>query len=81
VRQLAQIERRQARIRRIRQKMAGLPASGMKHDHLVNDPEVHHHIGAAENHAQHLGSFLKANSGDPAIAVGLLRLRLTVLGS
>jgi hypothetical protein len=60
---MAQIERRQARIRLIRQKLDA------RKEHVSQEPEAHHHIGVAENHPQHFGSFLRAHTGDPAIKV------------
>jgi hypothetical protein len=70
VRQLTQIERRRTRIRLIRQrKMSEL--SGAKQKEFVADsPEAHHHIGTAENNPEHIGSFLRLHTGDPAVKVG-----------
>jgi hypothetical protein len=68
LRQLAQIERRQARIRRIREKhQAG--------DRPVNQfnpgsPNEHHNIGNSQNQPENIPLFLRKHSGDPAIAVG-----------
>jgi hypothetical protein len=33
------------------------------------DPAVHHHIAAAENNPQHIGTFLQTHSNDPATKV------------
>ena len=65
VRQLTQLERRQRRIRLIRQKMA------LGNERVPKNPEAHHHIGIAENHPQRFGPFLQSHSGDPAVAVRL----------
>jgi hypothetical protein len=67
LRQLAQIERRQARIRRICEKyQAG--------DWPVNQfnpgsPNGHHNIGKSQNQPENIPSFLCKHSGDPAIVV------------
>jgi hypothetical protein len=62
---MAQIERRQARIRRIRAK--NFPDK--KPDAVANDPDVHHHIGKSQNNPEHIGFFVQKHSGDPAIKV------------
>lgn len=61
---MAEIERRQGRIRKIRQN---LPSDTK--ERVASDPDAHHHIGVAENQPVHIGSFLRAHSGDPAIKV------------
>jgi hypothetical protein len=63
VRQIVQIERRQARIRLIRQKLK------TRKEYVSQEPEAHHHIGISENHPQHFGQFLRAHIGDPATKV------------
>jgi hypothetical protein len=72
--QLARIERRQARIRLIRQKMTKAVPGPTKNEPASNNPEAHHHIGVSEKHPEHIGSFLRAHTGDPAITVGLAKL-------
>jgi hypothetical protein len=69
VRQLTQIERRQARIRRIRQK---LPIASTDIPTAENPADAHHHIGTSDKLPQDIGSFLRTNTGDPAIKVQLL---------
>lgn len=66
VRQLAEIERREARIRRIRMRLGR--ARG---ERVPTSLEEHHHIGKSQNQFEHIGSFLRRNSGDPAIKVRL----------
>lgn len=64
--QLAQIERRQARLRRIRQNIQTM---GVKKDLQSSSPtdlSSHHHIGVSENLPQHIGCFIQENQGDPA---------------
>ena len=67
VKQLARIERRQARLRRIRAKIS---KESRVHEEVVeNTPEQHHHIGVSQKHYEHIGTFLQKNLGDPAIKV------------
>lgn len=68
--QLAQIERRQARIRRIRKKLTESSLSVNCEPEQSNcDAPLHHHIGLSENHPQHIGSFIRAHLDDPATKV------------
>ena len=83
--QLVQIERRQARIRRIHDKVAVATESLTENSHgttgtlpgvslgsdesIANDPAMHHHIGKAENVPVHIGAFLRSHATDPAITV------------
>jgi hypothetical protein len=69
--QLAQIERRQARIKRINEKSTGKKKdleSKLRGSHY-NDPAVHHHIGVGENEPLHLGAFCREHVDDPAVRV------------
>jgi hypothetical protein len=75
VRQLARIERRQARLRLIRQKVAGAFPRAARKERVSQDPDAHHHIGVSENHPEHIGSFLRAHDGDPAIKVDCVHHR------
>ena len=78
--QLAKIERRKARIKHIRQKMASTsaldfadasqPDHDVHHDSSVaNDPTQRYHIGINQNQPQEIGKFLRTYSDDPAIKV------------
>jgi hypothetical protein len=63
---MTRIERRQARVRRIRpQPSECLPSDK---DCAVT-PEAHHTIGMTENFSEHLGLFIQKYAGDPAIEV------------
>ena len=66
VKQLAQIERRQARIRRICPQK---PANQHDDEECAARPEAHHTIGKTENSSEHLGLFVQKHSGDPAVEV------------
>ena len=81
-RQLARIERWKARICRLRQKLA-TPESQLDRTsdgHPAVDPAHHHHIGATENHPLRISTFLRDNSGDPAIkACTLFEMSVTLI--
>ena len=51
------------RIGHIRQRLAP------RKECVVNNPDAHHHIGVAENHPEHIGTFLQVHAGNPAIKV------------
>ena len=68
VKQMTGLERREARIRRIREK---LWPKGVK---PADEPssqasDAHHHIGTSQSNPVHIGKFLQDNAGDPAIKV------------
>jgi hypothetical protein len=68
IKQLARIERREARLRRIRAKLSK-EGSGNTIEAVGNTPQEHHHIGVSQNQFEHLGTFLRDHSGDPSIKV------------
>jgi hypothetical protein len=63
---MAQIEHRQARIRRIR---ALNVASKKAEDKVAIDLNAHYTIGKSQNDPKHMGLFIQENSGDPAVKV------------
>ena len=65
IKQLAQIERCQARIHRIRARTV----SHHSRKHVASTPQKHHHISVSQNDHEHIGTFLQDNVGDPAIQV------------
>ena len=65
--QLAAIERRQTRIRRIRTRQAILSAADPTPEVL----EQHHVIGKSQNDPEDINKFLQKNSDDPAAKVTL----------
>jgi hypothetical protein len=65
--QLASIERRQARIRRIRMRHDALNLA----DPVPNEAEEHHVIGQSQNFPEDLTRFMRTNMGDPAVEVSL----------
>ncbi|KAH7904506.1 hypothetical protein BJ138DRAFT_1019068 [Hygrophoropsis aurantiaca] len=72
VKQMTQIERRQARIRRIRAKLGAMPSStgksqGTLHIDTPNIADVHHIIGISQNLPCDIPLFLRKYFGDPAI--------------
>lgn len=70
LKQMTQIERRQARIRRIRehQKMNGDTSTSIKTD-IATSPNSRYHVGNSQNEPEHIVAFVQKNSGDPAIKV------------
>jgi len=62
--QITRIERRQARLRRIRRNL------NRNYSEVVEKTsQPHHHIGISQKLYVHVGTFLRENSGDPAIKV------------
>jgi hypothetical protein len=68
VKQMTQIERRQARIRRIKHRLSSTRAQA---EDVATDPDVRYHIGSSQNMHQHIGTFLRETEGDPATKVGI----------
>ena len=66
VKQLAQIEHRQARIHHICPTRSANPHSD---EECPAEPKDHHAIGKTENFPEHLGLFIQRHSGDPAVEV------------
>ncbi|OBZ65084.1 hypothetical protein A0H81_14943 [Grifola frondosa] len=77
VRQLTQIERRQARIRAIRNRYNR--AADTPKEEIDNSPNEHYHMGKSQNHREVLGPFLLKNSDDPAVMNFLPKLRQHLL--
>jgi hypothetical protein len=67
VRQMARIERREFRLRRIRARLSG--KSKMPCEAVGSAPHEHHHIGVSQNNFEHIGTFLQNHAGDPATKV------------
>ena len=67
VHQVAQIERRRAQIRRIRNKHYSHPES----ERVPQAPEAHHVIGKSQNFPENIPLFLQRHAGDPAVKVVL----------
>lgn len=81
MRQITQIERRQARIRRIRRQLEQTRAAGDQ-EHSTTEPdsqtstfdaEARYHIGKTQNNPENVISFVQKNQQDPAIKVSLAR--------
>ena len=69
IKQLAQIERREARLRRIRARLS--KGSDNAGEAVGNTPHEHHHIRVSQKQSEHLGTFLRDHSEDPAIKVSI----------
>lgn len=75
--QIARIERRQQRLRRLRTRFQ--TALNVPHSSTMDSepaPDIHHHIGKSQNEYESIGEFLSQNAGDPAIQVPSLILQL-----
>jgi hypothetical protein len=66
---MTQIERRQARLRRIRTRYQ-LAGKSLDED-VATTPEAHHCIGTSQNHPENVTIFIQNHKGDPAIKVTL----------
>ena len=69
VKQLARIERREARIHRLRPPKSGNQAPD---EGCATLPKAHHTIGQTESFPEHIGQFVQRHSGDPAVEVCVL---------
>jgi hypothetical protein len=67
VRQMTQIERRQASVRRIRAR--NFKANKPETENVARDPDTHHHIGKSQNEPEHVSLFVQKYEGDPAVKV------------
>lgn len=74
---MTQIERRQARIRRIRERLTKDGASFIEQDNATS-PNSRYHIGKTQNQPEHIVTFVQKNSGDPAVKVTFLSTVLIV---
>ena len=66
VKQLAQIERRQARLRRIRQR---IPKAASSIEVAPQNPKAGYQIGQSDKLSKDIGAFLRSHAGDPAVKV------------
>ena len=71
IRQLARIERRQARIRRIRETSKSATVTT---EIVPNVPDERYNIGKSQHLPIDLNSFVRKNMDDPAITVGATNL-------
>lgn len=78
VKQMTGIERREIRIRRIREKLYGQPTRPID-EPLTQSLDVHHHIGISQNLPVNIGQFLRENEGDTAIKDFLPKLKANIL--
>ncbi|KAH7918336.1 hypothetical protein BV22DRAFT_1134671 [Leucogyrophana mollusca] len=82
VKQITKIERRQARIRHIREQLGNQvtrDARGDESDSMAHSPEVHHVIGSSQNIPCNIPSFMQKYVDDPAIKAFLPRLKKHLL--
>lgn len=75
IKQMARIERRETRIRRIRAKLKmPIRLGGKKPITTGKALKDRYYIGQSQNEYQHIGEFLRNNAGDPAVHVSMLIL-------
>ncbi|KAG0706560.1 hypothetical protein DFH29DRAFT_995942 [Suillus ampliporus] len=74
IRQLTQIERRQTRIRCIKNCLEE-PRASEAADSMTYKPCIHHHIGLSEKSNDDIGSYLRLHEGDPAMKNYFSRLK------
>jgi hypothetical protein len=67
-RELSKIERREHRIRMIREKMRRFVLQADQEE-IVNDPRARYNMGKTQKSPVHLPTFLQKNDGDPAVKV------------
>jgi hypothetical protein len=67
VKQIAGIERQEARIHRIRDKQ--WPPGAMIEEEVATSPEAHFHVGKSQNYPENIPLFLQRHLGDPAVRV------------
>jgi hypothetical protein len=74
IRQMARLERRQSRLRHIREKLGPeiVQAIPMTDDEVASTPDMHHYIAKSQNTPVHIGTYLQRYSNDPAIKVSQL---------
>jgi hypothetical protein len=71
IRQLTQIERRQARLRRIKQRQQKLAPRAELNEN-ASDPRLQHHMGQSEKVYDEFGHYLRSRARDPAMKVNKL---------
>ncbi|KAG6912852.1 hypothetical protein DXG01_011578, partial [Tephrocybe rancida] len=77
-RQIARIERREARLRRIHMRTSPLARADDETVRQAN-PEIHHVIGRTENLPLHIGAFVTDHTGDPAVFAFIPKLKRHLL--
>ena len=82
IKQLTEIERRQARLRRIRQKLNAREVNGARNDAADDCPgssSCRYHIGRTQNNPVNIGLFLQENRFDPALQVAMVLICMRLL--
>jgi hypothetical protein len=70
IKQLTKIERRRARLRRIRARHQ--TAGKLRDEEVPITPEAHHTIGKSQNYPENIPLFLQKYVGDPAVKVKVI---------
>lgn len=66
---MTQIERREARIRRIRAQSLNEDKGLISYERVAANYGVHHCIGQSEASPEHIGLFVRNRGGDPSVKV------------
>jgi hypothetical protein len=66
---MTKIERRQARLRRIRARYSKAKSQG--NEEVATTPDAHHVIGHSQNFPENIPLFLQKYAEDPAVKVDL----------
>jgi hypothetical protein len=64
---MAKLERRQHRLRYLRERLEKPGAT--EADETAYTPDAHHLIGKSQNDSEHIGLFAQKHAGDPAVKV------------
>ena len=71
--ELSKIERRERRIRMIREKMHHSAFQTDQKEEIGNDLRAQYNMGKTQNSPVHVPTFLQKNDGDPAVRVSVSR--------
>jgi hypothetical protein len=66
---MTQVERREARIRRIRTRTLDKGEKSAIYEHVAQKPDAHHCIGQSEDSYEHMGLYVTERDGEPAVKV------------
>jgi hypothetical protein len=72
IKQMTRLERRQNRLRHIRDKLGTQKVVMEDEAASTGTPDLHHYIGKSQNTPLHIGTYLQRYANDPAIKVSHL---------
>jgi hypothetical protein len=79
IKQMTRLERRQSRLRHIREKLGTQKTVMDDEVASTGTPDLHHYIGKSQNTPLHIGTYLQRYAGDPAIKVSPLLRCLSLI--